>query len=102
MCRSKTSNMTHLLFQVLAKTNNDGRLMYRLCVAIENGEVPDKLANLRIGPLYGARWITFGARLLRLYVSQPDASAYEQEIIARMASYIIKVYFKVCFTFTFN
>ena len=49
-----------------------------------------------------ARWITFGARLLRLYVSQPDASAYEQEIISRMASYIIKVYFKVCFTFTFN
>ena len=75
--------------------NNDGTLMYRLCIAIEDGDASE-VAHLRIGPLYGARWLTFGARLLRLYISQPNVSAYDKEVIARMTNYIMKVYFKVC------
>ena len=81
--------------------NNDGKLMYRLCTGIEDGNV-DTVKDLRIGPLCSARWLTFGARLLRLYTSQPDVSEYDKEVIDRMANYIIKVYFKVGTSYTFS
>ena len=76
--------------------SNDSQLMYHYCVAIETGNLDRNIASRRIGPCSTARWITFGTRILRLYVSKVNHNAHVAEIVERLASFIVNVYYKVC------
>lgn len=79
------------------KMSKDAKLMYNYCVGIVDGDIPLKLANRVIGQEFSARWITFGTRLLRLWVSEKydRLPAEQQENLDTMAYYIVWVYYKV-------
>ena len=81
--------------QVFAKMSRDKKLVYLLCIGIEEGDI-SKVYKWKIGHMHQARWLTFAARLLRLYCSLPDEfGAYVVTILERMANFIINVYYKV-------
>ena len=70
--------------------NNDGKLMYRLSFGIEDENI-DTVKDLRIELLCSARWLTFGARLLRLHTSlcpaRRDVSDHDKGIINRISHF---------------
>ena len=84
-----------MLLQVLDKMSRDQKLIYQLCIGIEDGDI-SQVSSWRIGPMHQARWLTFAARLLRLYCSLPEEfGSYTATVLERMANFILNVYFKV-------
>ena len=45
--------------EVVADLSRDQNLMYRYCVAVDQGVVPDDLAHQKPGGINHARWLTF-------------------------------------------
>ena len=87
--------------------SNDSVMMYKYCVAIDTGKPYlfrankiDRFVNNKIGPCSTARWITLGTRILRLYMASGSQSynAHIKEILERLASFIVHVYYKVKMT----
>ena len=78
--------------------SNDSVLMYKYCVAVETG-LYDEFVYLKLGHCSTARWITFGARLLRVYMSDGlDYNSHIAECLERMVNYVVNVYYKVSIT----
>ena len=75
--------------------SRDRKLLYKLILGIEKGDI-SAVASSRIGQVHQARWLTLASRVLRLYCSAPDNfSVYLNEILERLSTFIIQVYFKV-------
>ena len=81
--------------QVFDSMSRDRQILYLLIIGINDGDI-SKVARKTIGKAHQARWITLAARILRLYCSVPTKlGAYMLEVLERLATFIIKVYFKV-------
>lgn len=68
--------------------STDAKNLLRLAQAISAGSVPVDLANIQLGPIHHARWLTKAARILRLYVTTNSPSNNLRDL----AIYVIKVY----------
>lgn len=67
---------------------SDQSYLYRMVRAIDGGECDENLASIKPGPLNLARWNTFAARILRLYVTKSKPS----EQLKTLAKFVVKVY----------
>lgn len=75
--------------------STDRKLLYELIVGLETGDI-SKVASRTIGAVHQARWLTFSARIVRLYCSVPEElGVYVMENLERLVIFIVKVYFKV-------
>ena len=75
--------------------SDDAKLMFKYCVAVETG-VYDNFVYLKISNCSTARWITFGTRLLRVYMSDGlHYNSHMAECLERMVSFIVYIYYKV-------
>ena len=84
-----------ILFQTLHGMSTDSQQMYRYCVALETG-LYDAFVNLKIGNCSTARWITFGTRILQVYMSAGIRyNAHVAECLERMVNFIVNIYYKV-------
>ena len=83
--------------QVVQGMSNDSKYLYEMCVAIEEGELDTHLFQKRVGPMMGARWLTFGGRALRAWVSANylKLSAINLEILERVVTFILQAYYQV-------
>lgn len=66
----------------------DQLYLYNMVRAVNDGVCSEKLANIKPGPLNLSRWLTTASRILRLYVTQPVASAE----LKNLALFVMKVY----------
>jgi hypothetical protein len=77
--------------------SRDRQILYQLIIGIEKGDV-SSVAKKTIGKAHQARWITLSSRILRVYCSVPShLGAYKLEVLERLSTFIVKVYFKVRF-----
>ena len=75
--------------------STDSQQMYRYCVAVETG-LFDQFVFLKIGNCSTAHWITFGTRIIRVYISGGlKYNAHIEECLERMVNFIVNVYYKV-------
>ncbi|XP_063687725.1 uncharacterized protein LOC134820989 [Bolinopsis microptera] len=81
--------------ETLSKMSNDAKLMYKYCITVETG-LHDEFVYNAIGNCSTARWITFGARILRFYISGDlTYNSHISECLERMVNFIVNVYYKV-------
>ena len=78
----------HISEDVWRDLSHDQRILYHYCAGIDSGNIPDRHAKLKIGPLNHARWITLAARLLALYVRSEKPSKAQRRIV----QFILHVY----------
>ena len=59
----------HIIFppEVVKKLSRDQYVAYLYSHAVQNGNMPDMLVNMTIGPLVKSLWINCGVRVLCLY-----------------------------------
>ena len=85
----------HVSFQTLDNMSDDAALMYKYCIAVETG-IHDNFVYRKISNCSTARWITFGTRILRIYLTEGIAlNAHATECLERLVSFIVNVYYKV-------
>ena len=86
-----------MILQVVQGMSNDSKYLYDMCVAIEDELYDMRLFQKKIGPMMGARWLTFGGRGLRGWVSANHLrlSAAQMEILERVVTFILQAYYKV-------
>lgn len=70
------------------KLRGDQKYLYRMALAIHNGECDDKLASKKPGKVSTARWLTTACRILRLYVSKEKPS----QVLKKLVQFIVQVY----------
>lgn len=73
--------------------STDAKNLLQLAIAITNGSVPIDLANIKLGPVFHARWLTKAARILRAYVGTKNPST----TLKTLAIYVMKVYIPMYF-----
>ena len=73
--------------------SSDQYYAYQICWCVILGEVDENIQCLEIGPLYHARWLTLGCRILRYYISQINPSKQ----LTAIAEFCVRVYFPSCF-----
>ena len=81
-------DLPHLPDEIVADLSRDQNLMYRYCVAVAKGDVPDGLAHQKPGGINHARWLTFGLTALIDYTRDPKPSAAKKKFV----DYLQKVY----------
>ena len=90
---------TILVFEeVLNDLSTDQHLLYEYIKRIGVGEVDQKYASWKIGPIYHARWLTLATRLLVVYSREKSPS----ENLIKLVYYIVKVYAPNGFAFKFS
>ena len=60
-------NIKEIPFEVEKELSRDARLLYKLGLAVQTGNVSSEVAASTIGPPLHARWLTTADRDLRLY-----------------------------------
>ena len=93
------NDMIELPDEIVKDLSTDQRYGYEICVAIRNGEVPDRLANLEIGPVNHARWNTTANRFCRMYVSNHGFRGNVAKNLKRIVEYIVGVYYPIWFSY---
>lgn len=68
--------------------HSDQSYLYRMVRAVDRGECDANLASFKPGPVSPSRWITFAARLLRMYVTKTNPS----NDLKILVQYVMKVY----------
>ena len=63
--------------EVLKDLSRDASILYKLGLAVQTGVIPPEVVAATIGPPLHARWLTTGARDLRLVVN----SNYQPNIV---------------------
>ena len=58
--------------EVLHDLSNDQQYLYTIILSIREGNVSDRIARQKPGPLSHSRWLTLANRVCRLYVSTPS------------------------------
>lgn len=74
--------------------STDAKNLLQLANAISNGTVPIDVANIKLGPVHHARWLTKAARILRAYVAKDNPS----NNLRTLAIYVMKVYIPMYFS----
>ena len=83
-----SQDLPYLLDKIVADLSGDQNLMYRYCVAVYKGDVPDGLENQKSGGINQSRWLTFGIAALIDYKRDPKPSAAKKKFV----DYLQKVY----------
>lgn len=68
--------------------STDQQYLWRIVQAVADGDCPQTLADLEVGPLNHARFLTLACRILRLYVGTASPS----ENLVTLATFVMKVY----------
>lgn len=68
--------------------STDQQYLWRIVQAVASGDCSQDLANLDIGPLSHARFLTLACRILRLYVGTVSPS----ENLVTLATFVMQVY----------
>ena len=82
---------------IIADLSTDQKYGYRMVNAIRAGTVPVDLANLDIGPVFHARWLTTANRFMRLYVCKHGFSRKNLTNLKLIVEFIIGVYYPMWF-----
>lgn len=75
---------------------------YRITMAIKTGNVPEDLANLEIGPVNHARWLTTANRLCRIYISKHGLKGKPLKNLELIVEFIVGVYYPCWFSIKIN
>lgn len=73
--------------------STDARNLLKLANAISTRSVSIDLANIKLGPIHHARWLTKAARILRTYITTDKPS----KNLRILATYVMKVYIPMYF-----
>ena len=68
--------------EVMADLSGDQKLLLNYVLAIDAGEIPENIVNLKAGPPCLARWLTMGTRVLQIYTRTENPSSELQRIVA--------------------
>ena len=93
------SDLIELPDEVVKDLSADQKYGYEICVAIKSGIVPDRLANLEIGPVNHSRWNTTASRFCRLYVSKHGFKGNVAKNLKLIVEYIVGVYYPIWFSY---
>jgi hypothetical protein len=86
-------SLIELKQEVIDDLSTDQLYGYRMVSAIRAGVVPDDLANLDIGPVNHARWLTTANRILRMWVSKHGFKGKDLTNLRLINEFIIGVYY---------
>ena len=89
--------LLHLTDEVVSDLSTDQHYGYMMVTAICNGDVPQRLAMLEVGPVNHSRWLTTANRLLRLYVSDHQLDENDEEKLRKICAFVIGVYYPCWF-----
>lgn len=78
--------------------STDQQYLWKIVQAVASGDCPQTLADLDIGPLNHARFLTLACRLLRLYVGTANPS----ENLISLATFVLQVYAPQWFAIKYN
>lgn len=67
--------------EISKSLSTDQKYLYDICLAVQLGVVPPKLASRSPGALHHARWLTRANRILRLYISTKTPSRSLQDLV---------------------
>ena len=84
--------------EVLNDLSTDQHLLYEYTKGIEVGEMDQKYASWKIGPIHHARWLTLATQQFTSYSQEKSPS----ENLIKLVHYIVKVSAKNWFAFTFS
>ena len=93
------SDLIELPDEVVKDLSADQKYGYEISVAIKSGKVPDRLANLEIGPVNHSRWNTTASRFCRLYVSKHGLKGNVAKNLKLIVEYIVGVYYPIWFDY---
>ena len=93
------SDLIELPEEVVKDLSADQRYGYEICAAIRSGIMPERLANLEIGPVNHSRWNTTPNRFSRFYVSKHGLKGNEAKNLKLIVEYIVGVYYPVWFSY---
>ena len=82
---------------VIDDLSTDQKYGYRIVMAIRAGVISVDLANMDIGPICHSRWLTYGNRVCRLYVSKHGFKGKNLNNLKLLVEFIIGVYFPMWF-----
>ena len=89
---------SYLPQEVIQNLSSDQFYAYQICRAIISGKVENDLAQLEVGRLSHARWLTLGCRILRFYTSQTKPS----KNLKILVEFCLKIYFSSWFNIKLN
>ena len=75
--------------------SRDASLLYKLGLAVQTGVVTPDVVAATIGPPLHARWLTTGARDLRVYISTRNPSKALKEIASLLVKFYIPNFFNI-------
>ena len=84
--------------EVIQNLSSDQFYTYQICRAVISGKVENDLAQLEVGELSHARWLTLGCRILRFYTSQTKLS----KNLKILVEFCLKIYFSSWFDIKLN
>ena len=80
---------------VVKDLSRDQRLAYMWGHAVQNGEVPDRLAGQVIGPLNNSRWLTRSIRTLARYARKKKPTKKLQRIVFFIVNFYLPGWFRI-------
>ena len=83
--------------EVIQDLSTDQKYGYRMVLAIRSGCVPVDLANMDIGPVNHAHWLTTANRFLRMWVSKHGFRGKYLTNLKLIVQFIIGVYYPMWF-----
>ena len=85
--------------EILKDLSTDQKYGYEIVQAIRSGILPERLANLEIGPVNHSRWNTKANRFCRMWVSLHGFKGQEARHLKMIVEYIVGVYYPVWFKY---
>ena len=82
------TNLEDIEDDVVKTLSRDQELLYKYVKAISKGEISQRLAVQKVGPLNHSRWLTLSIRLLQIYTRTSVAS----EELRKIVRFIMQVY----------
>ncbi|KAF0297732.1 hypothetical protein FJT64_004840 [Amphibalanus amphitrite] len=83
--------------EVLTEMSNDQRNCYQLVMAVKSGHLPERLRQMKCGPLCHARWLTTGQRILFLRTRKHNVTGKDLKVLKILVNFCLQVYFKIYF-----
>jgi hypothetical protein len=69
-------NIQEISEDISKSLSTDQKYLHDICLVVQLGVVPPKLASRSPGALHHARWLTRANRILRLYISTKTPSRF--------------------------
>ena len=93
--RIKNKDFPNIPVDVVDDLSTDQRYLYRICCAIQEGQLENGLADCQPGPLNMARWLTLANRIARLYVATANPSNALKRLTFVLTNFYAPSYFYI-------